>query len=150
MQLTHRRVLTTLALGLAAVLTGCLGSPEPYRPYKEGTREPRPDPVEREKEAAELRLETELPIEIARNEADREQSRKALGRIMASIPTNPWVSYERDVYRVLGEVHSKPHLPPGPPERLARNLGLAAAPAAPAAAAEEGGDEEAEEEEEEE
>jgi hypothetical protein len=143
--LTDRRVLTMLALGLAAALSGCLGSPEPYRPYKDGTREPRPDPVEREREAAELRLDTELPIEVARNESDRDQARKALGRIMASIPTNPWVSYERDVFRVLGEVHSKPHLPPGPPERLARNLGIAAAPAAPA---DEGGDEEEEEEEE--
>lgn len=143
--LTDRRVLTTLALGLAAVLTGCLGSPEPYHPYKDGTREPRPDPVEREREAASLRLETELPIEIARNEAELEQGRKALGRIMASIPTNPWVSYERDVVRVLGMDHARPHLPPGPPERLARNLGLAAAPASPTGG---GGDEDEEEEEE--
>lgn len=119
----------TLAAVSALLLSGCLGSPEPYRPYKDGTREPRPDPAKRAEEEAALRLESELPIEIARNEAELERGRKTLGRIMGEIPTNPWVAHERDLVRVLGMEHAKPHLPPGPPERLALTLGTAPAPA---------------------
>lgn len=117
-----------LAAAAALLLSGCLGSPEPYRPYGDGMREPRPDPVKRSEEEATLRLETELPVELARTEADLERGRKALGRIMSEIPTNPWVAYERDLVRTLGMEHARPHLPPGPPQRLALTLGMAPAP----------------------
>lgn len=118
--------LFTLAAAAGALaLSGCLGSPEPYRPYKDGTREPRPDPSKRAEEEAALRLETELPIELARTEAELARGRKTLGRIMGEIPTNPWVAHERDLVRVLGMEHAQPHLPPGPPERLALTLGTA-------------------------
>ncbi len=133
------------AAAAALLLSGCLGSPEPYRPYKDGTREPRPDPAKRAEEEAALRLETELPIEIARNEAEFARGRKTLGRIMGEIPTNPWVAYERSLVSTLGMEHARPHLPPGPPERLALTLGTAPAPAADDAAAsdeDEGDDEE--------
>lgn len=137
-----RRVSPLLPVAAALLLSGCLGSPEPYRPYKDGTREPRPDPQKRAEEEAALRLETELPVEIARNEAELARGRKALGRIMSEIPTNPWVAYERDLVRVLGREHADPYLPPGPPERLARTLGIASTE--PAGNEDAGGDDEGE------
>jgi hypothetical protein len=152
------RVTLLVASGLAALLSGCLGSPEPYHPWREtprgreGIRQPRPDPQKRANEDAALRLDTELPIEIARNEADREQARKVLGRIMSSIPKNPWVSYERDLVRTLAcdscgalkcdpVAHAEPWLPKGPPERRALALGLGVG-GKPASRAEEDEDEE--------
>jgi hypothetical protein len=144
----------TLLVSLATLLlAGCMGSPEPYHPWKDGTRQPRPDPEQRAEEDARLKLETELPIEIARNEAERAKTLKEIGRVMSEIPTNPWISYERDLVRVMacdtcGKLecdpigHAEPWLPKGPPERRALALGLGAA-AKPAA-------EESEEESEEE
>lgn len=141
------------------LLAGCMGSPEPYHPWKDGTRQPRPDPEKRAEEDARLKLETELPIEIARNEAERAKTLKALGNIMGDIPTNPWVSYARDVVKVMacdtcGTVkcdpvaHAEPWLPKGPAERRALELGLGAAAKPAADKAEEGGEEEEEAEEE--
>ncbi|MCO5167231.1 MAG: hypothetical protein M9894_12835 [Planctomycetes bacterium] len=121
------RVPALVALGAAALLTGCMGSPEPYRPYHSAGRDPRPDPEKRAAEEAELRLETQLPVEIARNEADLERGRRTLRRILGEVPRNPWASYARGMVKVLdkgkGLEHSGPYLPPGPPERLALSLG---------------------------
>ncbi|MBX3469926.1 MAG: hypothetical protein KF878_23875 [Planctomycetes bacterium] len=121
------RVSTLLALGASALLAGCMGSPEPYRPYHSGGREARPDPAKRAAEEAELRLETELPVEIARNEAELERGRKTIRRILGEIPRNPWTSYARNMVKVLdknkGLEHAGPYLPPGPPERRALSLG---------------------------
>src|SRR5687768_13734852 len=97
--MSARRLSLVAVTALAGALTGCLGSPEPYSPYRDGTREPRPDAEQREADERALRLETEIPADIARSEAERELGRRTLRRIRSEIPTNPWVQYERDMVR---------------------------------------------------
>lgn len=141
--------LRLVSLVAVVALTGCLGSPEPYSPYREGTREPRPDPAEREADERALRLETEIPAEIARAEAEREMGRRTLRRIRSEIPRNPWVDYERDMVNTLSMEHAAPYLAYAPADRLATNLRGGPEPVTgpkPAAEGEEDAEDEGEEE----
>jgi hypothetical protein len=134
---------SVLLLSPLLLVAGCLGSPEPYHPWKEGTREPRPDPVQRAKDESMLRTDDDVPVEIDRNEAELVKGRKELGRIMGEIPRNPWNQYARDIHTVLTAEHEGPALAYIPKDRLARVLGQGAAPAAtPEKKADEGGGDE--------
>lgn len=98
-----------------ALLAGCLGSPEPYRPYgKGGVREERPDPEHRVEEEERLALKNAVPVEVDRTEASLEQGRKAVGRILASIPRNPWNEHRRDLVTAIGPDEAAKYLPKDP------------------------------------
>ena len=82
------RSILFLAL-LTPLLTGCLGSPEPYRPGYE----PRPEQITLESaEARAMRLA--VPIHIEREDTWMLTSRKEIGRVMGAVPKNPWNRYE--------------------------------------------------------
>lgn len=126
---------TTLVLALLT-LSGCMGSPEPYKPYhparrgpwdgpgspegysayrrSNGTRDPRPDPVAREAMERELRLEDVVPVQIDRTDADLARGRKAVGATMAAIPRQPWNQHRRDLDRVLGPAEGSKYYPRDP------------------------------------
>ena len=103
------------SLGLLAllVLTGCLGSPNPYRPgYEERPPEVRAETAEQEAHR------TAVPVHIIRNDAYLLRGRKEARRITSEIPTNPWNSYSADLVATLGEDGARPYLstklPPRP------------------------------------
>lgn len=82
------RSILFLAL-LTPLLTGCLGSPEPYRPGYE----PRPEQITLES-AEERAMRLAVPIHIEREDTWMLTSRKEIGRVMGAVPKNPWNRYE--------------------------------------------------------
>tara|TARA_R110002072_G_scaffold63662_1_gene158147 strand:- start:34 stop:495 length:462 start_codon:yes stop_codon:yes gene_type:complete len=78
-----------LAFSALVVLTGCLGSPEGYRPgYQER-------PVQETLESAEARaLRLAVPVEIDREDTHLTYTRKEVARIMGERAPNSWNSYE--------------------------------------------------------
>ena len=82
------RSILFLAL-LPPLLTGCLGSPEAYRPGYE------PRPAQITLESAEARaMRLAVPIHIEREDTWMLTSRKEIGRVMGGVPKNPWNTYE--------------------------------------------------------
>jgi hypothetical protein len=90
-----RFLLVTSAL---LILTGCLGSPEPYRPgYEER-------PVQETLESAEARaLRLAVPVEIDREDTHLTYTRKEVARIMGERAPNSWNSYEWELDEELGK-----------------------------------------------
>lgn len=78
-----------LAFSALVVLTGCLGSPEGYRPgYQER-------PTQETLESAEAKaLRLAVPVEIDREDTHLTFTRKEVGRIMGDRARNSWNSYE--------------------------------------------------------
>ncbi len=92
-----KTVLKVLLLLVTAAVTGCLGSPEPFRPIQGEKR-----PLERV-ETAEARAERlAIPVHILREEARLVQTKKEIARIMGDTPRNPWNDYEWDLEDSLG------------------------------------------------
>lgn len=79
-------------------LTGCLGSPEPYRPgYEER-------PVQETLESAEARaLRLAVPVEIDREDTHLTYTRKEVARIMGERAPNSWNSYEWELDEELNK-----------------------------------------------
>jgi hypothetical protein len=90
-------VATRFALILSSlILAGCLGSEEGFRPGYE----PRPQPETLESaEARALRMA--VPVEIEREDTYMTYSKKEIGRVMGSVPRNPWNRYEWDLEDTL-------------------------------------------------
>jgi hypothetical protein len=106
-----------LIAGLAPLLlAGCVGSDVAYLPYDDehDTREERPDPTKRADEEETLALKNAVPVEIDRTDALYQQGRKALGRIMGSIPKNPWNEYRRDLIATIGPDEAVKYYPVDP------------------------------------
>lgn len=87
-----------LVLSALLVLTGCLGSPEPYRPgYEER-------PVQETLESAEARaLRLAVPVEIDREDSHLTFTRKEVARIMGERAPNSWNSYEWELDEELNK-----------------------------------------------
>lgn len=110
------RLLAGLALLAPLALAGCVGSDVAYLPYDDehDIREPRPDPTKRADEEETLALKNAVPVEIDRTDALYQQGRKALGRIMGSIPRNPWNEYRRDLITTIGPDEAVKYYPVDP------------------------------------
>ncbi len=110
------RLLAGLALLAPLVLAGCVGSDVAYLPYDDehDVREPRPDPTKRADEEETVALKNAVPVEIDRTDALYQQGRKALGRIMGSIPRNPWNEYRRDLISTIGPDEALKYYPVDP------------------------------------
>lgn len=87
-----------LAFSAVFVLTGCLGSPEGYRPgYEER-------PVQETLESAEARaLRLAVPVEIDREDTHLTYTRKEVARIMGERARNSWNSYEWELDEELNK-----------------------------------------------
>ena len=90
-------VLTLSLLASVALLSGCVGSDEPYKPGYQS----RPVKVTVESEEARVKR-TAVPVRIYREDARWRAGRREIARIMGTIPKSPWTQHEWDLEDALG------------------------------------------------
>ena len=108
----------TLRLALAglvtALLAGCVGNQQPYRPGWEEV------PVNETVEDEHSRMMSRtIPMDVARYDWYLHQGRQEVRRIRGNVARNPWRSYERDMAKTLGD-HAGQYLRSDPNAILAQ------------------------------